>query len=183
MSIGDLIKSIRLSLKWRQEDLAEKIGVDPATIRKYENGALTPKGSTRIKIAQAFSVEPGMLLNNWDDEIDIDLFKLIMLFDTYGGRFKEIDGTTYITFEQLDKELSDWAVGYGVLMEKFTRAKHSGDAAGASKTLLEYFKGISRFKVEPIKSNKTPSPESPLTVRAAVNEILSDKYFLRKGQK
>ena len=55
---GRRLRELRLWLRLRPEDLAERAGVHPILIRKYENGyARDPKLSTAVKIARALGVK------------------------------------------------------------------------------------------------------------------------------
>lgn len=49
------IKEIRTKLKISQKDLAEKVGILPTTLYKYENGIIQPNIETLMKIADALS--------------------------------------------------------------------------------------------------------------------------------
>ena len=49
------IKEIRTKLKISQKDLAEKVGILPTTLYKYEKGIIQPNIETLMKIADALS--------------------------------------------------------------------------------------------------------------------------------
>lgn len=67
MSIGSRIKQRRRELKISAEMLAEKIGVSPATIYRYENGSIMNMGTDKVDaIAEALSIEPKYLMG-WED--------------------------------------------------------------------------------------------------------------------
>lgn len=71
MSVGDRIKSRRKELNMSAELLAEKIGVSPATIYRYENGCIRHMGTDKLAIiAEALSVEPKHLMG-WKDVSDL----------------------------------------------------------------------------------------------------------------
>ena len=52
-----LARAARAILNWSMDDLAEKIGVGPTTIRDYENGSRQPHRLTRQALETAFSEE------------------------------------------------------------------------------------------------------------------------------
>lgn len=63
MSVGARIKQRRKQLGMSAEELAEKIGVSPATIYRYENGSIANMGTDKLEvIAQALSTEPKHLM-------------------------------------------------------------------------------------------------------------------------
>lgn len=63
MSIGKRIKSLRLSQRLTQEELANKIGVATQTIYKYENEIVTNIPSDRLEsIAGALGVSPSYIM-------------------------------------------------------------------------------------------------------------------------
>jgi transcriptional regulator with XRE-family HTH domain len=68
MSVGRRIKDRRKELKMSAEELADIIGVSPATIYRYENGSIANMGTDKLDvIAQALSIEPKYLMG-WDVE-------------------------------------------------------------------------------------------------------------------
>lgn len=52
MNLGDKIKIAREALGLNQSDLAERIGVEPATVSRWETGAVRPRTKKIKKIAQ-----------------------------------------------------------------------------------------------------------------------------------
>jgi transcriptional regulator with XRE-family HTH domain len=62
-TIGTRLKAVRESGGWTQEQLAEAIGVTPHTISQYERGEQSPRLTTLLRIASAFSVPPGALVD------------------------------------------------------------------------------------------------------------------------
>lgn len=59
-SIGENIKKYRGAMK--QEDFAEKLGVNTVTVSRWENGANTPNSKMVNKIAEILNVEPAQIL-------------------------------------------------------------------------------------------------------------------------
>ena len=57
MTIGERIYYCRVENHMTQKQLAEKIGIDPSTLRKYESGRLNPKIGTLRKIADALGCD------------------------------------------------------------------------------------------------------------------------------
>lgn len=67
MTVGQRIKARRIELNLSAEQLAEKIGVSPATIYRYENGGIRHMGTDKLAIiADALSIEPKYLMG-WKD--------------------------------------------------------------------------------------------------------------------
>lgn len=56
MTVGESIRTIRLSKKMTQKQLGELAGIAEPTIRRYETGKLHPKLETIKKIADALNV-------------------------------------------------------------------------------------------------------------------------------
>ncbi|AYD39598.1 helix-turn-helix domain-containing protein [Clostridium fermenticellae] len=68
MEIGSKIKKIRESKGLTQKQLAEKIGVTPVTITRYENDNRKPDFDTLEKIADYFNVSIDYLLGRTDSK-------------------------------------------------------------------------------------------------------------------
>lgn len=60
--IGKKIKSERLSRKWSQEQLGQKIGTTYKQISNYENGKLIPPMDILLKLCDIFNCELGYIL-------------------------------------------------------------------------------------------------------------------------
>lgn len=60
MSIGENIKKYRGTMK--QEEFAEKLGVNTVTVSRWENDANTPNSKMLNKIAEVLNVSPTKLL-------------------------------------------------------------------------------------------------------------------------
>ena len=56
MAIGDTIESRRLDLGWTQVELAQRAGVDPRQIRRYESGEAQPSIAVAQGIAKALRI-------------------------------------------------------------------------------------------------------------------------------
>ncbi len=61
-TLGDRISRLRRSLGWDQADLAERVGVKPAQISKYERGVYEPKLSTLSRIAAVLGTSTDYLI-------------------------------------------------------------------------------------------------------------------------
>lgn len=67
MTMGEIIKKLRLEAKLTQEELGEKLGVQKSAIRKYEKGEVENiKRSTIKTMADLFGVDPCYLMG-WED--------------------------------------------------------------------------------------------------------------------
>lgn len=72
MAYGDLIKEKRKNLGLSAETVAEKAGISPATIYRYENGSITsPRMDVLRKIANVLHEDPYTFID-WDKEVLID---------------------------------------------------------------------------------------------------------------
>ncbi|MFT4195947.1 helix-turn-helix domain-containing protein [Ottowia sp.] len=60
--LGTQIAVLRKTKEWTQADLAERIGVEPETISRFERGATTPSLQTLEKISHCLRVRIGELL-------------------------------------------------------------------------------------------------------------------------
>ena len=58
MSMGEKIVQLRKQKNWRQQDLAEKLGVTPRQLIRWENDQVELSPKTIRKIAQALGVAP-----------------------------------------------------------------------------------------------------------------------------
>ena len=67
MSVGQNIKARRKQLKMNAETLAEKVGMSPSTIYRYESGDIEKVDAARlIPIAEALGTTPAALMG-WED--------------------------------------------------------------------------------------------------------------------
>ena len=68
MPFGDRLKALRKEKRMTLEDVAKRLGVGRATVRKYENGMITNIPSDKIEIiANIFGVSPAYLMG-WTDD-------------------------------------------------------------------------------------------------------------------
>ena len=75
MSLAAKIKSLRKSRGLTQSELGELIGVQKATIQKYENEIIVNlKQETITKLCEVFNVTPAYLLD-WDEKYNSDQLK------------------------------------------------------------------------------------------------------------
>ena len=71
MEYGMRIKELRKARGWSAEQLAEKTGISPATIYRYENGTTEePKSSMLRRIAEALNVDVWQIIQF--DNIEMD---------------------------------------------------------------------------------------------------------------
>lgn len=78
MNIGQRIKSLRESNGLTQEELGKAIGVNKATVNRYETGVIDIKRTVAIKLAEALHTSPAYLMG-WEEAVKElppeDLFK------------------------------------------------------------------------------------------------------------
>lgn len=73
--LGEKIKKYREEKKMTQMEVAEVLGVKPATISKYEAGALEPNIESLKKLAELFEVSVDKLLK--EDEFDVSKINVL----------------------------------------------------------------------------------------------------------
>lgn len=66
------LRAARKAAGLTQDDLAKKIGVNRATLSKYESGAISPDLNQLCIIAAALGISPSSLLDgpDWSDSVD-----------------------------------------------------------------------------------------------------------------
>ena len=69
--LGDKIKLYRENKKMTQNEIANILDVSPATVSKYESGALEPNIESLKRLSELFEVSIDELLNDEDDKFDI----------------------------------------------------------------------------------------------------------------
>lgn len=60
--IGSRIRSLRISQRLTQGELANKLGISPSTVGMYEQGRRQPDGEMLVKLCEVFSVSTDSLL-------------------------------------------------------------------------------------------------------------------------
>ena len=73
--LGEKIKKYREEKKMTQVEVAEVLGVKPATISKYEAGTLEPNIESLKKLAELFGVSVDELLK--EDEFDVSKINVL----------------------------------------------------------------------------------------------------------
>lgn len=61
-TLGDRIKSLRISKRLKQSQLAALVGLNPTAIHYYENGFRQPTLDTLVKLSRVFNVTTDYLL-------------------------------------------------------------------------------------------------------------------------
>jgi transcriptional regulator with XRE-family HTH domain len=70
--IGNRLKEAREALGMTQEDLADKIGVQPLQINRYEHEKNKPSSEIILKMAEALSVSTDYLVGLTDDPMPVE---------------------------------------------------------------------------------------------------------------
>lgn len=73
--LGEKIKKYREEKKMTQMEVAEVLGVKPATISKYEAGALEPNIESLKKLAELFVISVDELLK--EDKFDVSKINIL----------------------------------------------------------------------------------------------------------
>lgn len=75
--LGEKIKLYRENKNMTQVEIAESLGVKPATVSKYESGTLEPNIESLKKLAEIFEVSVDELLNDEQDRFDISKINVL----------------------------------------------------------------------------------------------------------
>ena len=75
--LGDKIKLYRENKKMTQNDIANTLDVSPATVSKYESGALEPNIESLKRLAELFEVSIDELLNDEEGKFDISKINVL----------------------------------------------------------------------------------------------------------
>lgn len=78
MSLGSQISRIRKERKIAQGELAEKVGVHPNVLGRYEREEATPSVEVAAKIADALSVSLDYLVGNTDVLLDKNILDKVV---------------------------------------------------------------------------------------------------------
>lgn len=139
MTVGEKIKSARLSAGMTQKELSSKIGIDDGTLRKYESGRLNPKVETLEKIATGIGIDPSAFS---DSELSITkaMHHLFRIYETYGGELKngkqikaELESGSfdqeqvYLSFGDLHDHMTAWLAVYERFQNEIKNAEKITD--------------------------------------------------------
>ncbi|MCK6511910.1 helix-turn-helix transcriptional regulator [Myxococcota bacterium] len=72
MEIGTRIRELRKRRGWTIQDLADKVDLTKGSISNIERGIKQPSLDTLAKIAEVFSISPGLLL-----DLQIEVARLV----------------------------------------------------------------------------------------------------------
>lgn len=75
--LGEKIKIYRENKNMTQNEIAEILGVKPATVSKYESGALEPNIESLKRLAELFEISIDELLNDQEDKFDISKINVL----------------------------------------------------------------------------------------------------------
>ena len=75
--LGDKIKLYRENKKMTQNDIADILDVSPATVSKYESGALEPNIESLKRLAELFEISIDELLKDEEEKIDISKINVL----------------------------------------------------------------------------------------------------------
>ncbi len=89
MTIGKKIKYIRKLYHMSSTELAQRSGIHPVSIRKYESDKMVPQQAQINRIAAAFKLSPavfsGITETNFDFQYSGDVLMLLIMLYTSGG--------------------------------------------------------------------------------------------------
>lgn len=75
--LGEKIKLYRENKKMTQNEIANILDVSPATVSKYESGALEPNIESLKRLAELFEISIDELLNDQEDKFDISKINVL----------------------------------------------------------------------------------------------------------
>lgn len=75
--LGDKIKLYRENKKMTQNEISNILGVSPATVSKYESGALEPNIESLKRLAELFEISIDELLKDEEDTFDISIINVL----------------------------------------------------------------------------------------------------------
>ena len=92
MTIGEKIKYVRKLYHMSSAELAERTGIHPVSIRKYESNKMVPQSAQIERLAAAFHLSPAIFSGLTDMHFDFQysgdcLGMLIMLYTCKNARF------------------------------------------------------------------------------------------------
>lgn len=108
MTMGEIIKSLRLKANMTQEELGNKLGVQKSAVRKWEKGEVENiKRSTIQSMSNLFQVSPTYImgLEEWDekynknDKLAKEVHLCELIEQTYGKETLELVNN----FQKLDE--------------------------------------------------------------------------------
>jgi transcriptional regulator with XRE-family HTH domain len=67
MTFGQRLREKRAEHKVSQDVLAERTGIHPTAIGRFERGDRNPSLKSILRLARGLSIEPGELVNGLDD--------------------------------------------------------------------------------------------------------------------
>ncbi len=139
MTIGEKIRELRHAFGLTQAELSEKIGINSATLRKYESGQRNPKPATLEKIARGLGIEPSILTESILNTPRA-MQRLFAIYAAYAGELKsgaeikmELDAEKgndekiYVSFEKLAPFLYSWYQEYRKYQQLLANAKLIND--------------------------------------------------------
>lgn len=139
MNMADRIKSRRVELRYTQEELAEKLGLQKSAIAKYENGRVENiKRSIILKMSQVLECSPAYLLA-FDDNLSpspvpISGYRIPVLATVAAGQpiYSEDSALEWIDY---DKDPKDNVFGLRVRGDSMMPRIRDGDIIIVDRSL------------------------------------------------
>ncbi len=100
MKIGDRIRNLRIEQGLTQEEVGNCIGVNKATVMRYENGEIDIKRTVAIKLAGALHTTPAYIMG-WDNRKNTDIDEYI----AFGERLQMLRNAKGLSQKSLAQEL------------------------------------------------------------------------------
>lgn len=139
-TVKSIIRDNRLKLNITRAELAEKIGVNPSTITRWESGEVA--NMTRknmIKLANALQISPIDLLGITDDSVSNDEKKLANLEysqNKNSSYYNQNISNDALNYDKLIKKMPDIkeVVALYSCLDSFDRGRIFGEIKGLLKT-------------------------------------------------
>lgn len=120
MNIGERIKALRENLNLTLEDVGDYIGVNKATVQRYESGNIDIKRNIAIKLSEILKTTPSYIMG-WDNinsndnnvEISTEAKKIAVLYDKASDDDKNVVNAVLEKYKKAD--LNDESSGKKVI--------------------------------------------------------------------
>lgn len=103
--LGLRIKQMRIKKNCAPVELAKSLGINRATLSKYENGTITPTLETFIKMVKFFDCSPSELLRDYIEVTDDSA--------NYHSVINSLAMMSRTDIEKISKELEKYIIGKG----------------------------------------------------------------------
>ena len=187
--LGDKIKLYRENKKMTQNDIANTLDVSPATVSKYESGALEPNIESLKRLAELFEVSIDELLNDEEGKFDISKINVLDILReqkemklkgnlyhqtqvSFAYNTNHIEGST-LTEDQTRFKLVDYMldVAHKKLSEKMIKEFHKILKYATSDSRVEWF-NVGEYKQRANTIGNGIKTTSPNNVEKEMSKLM-----------